>query len=79
MGIFDDGSQQSIVDTARQQIDKPPAVFVEVLSAALPGNKDPIIAVPRRVLTRDTLSDISCAHAGPTKGFRARSTAKTAP
>jgi hypothetical protein len=45
-GIFDDGSPQSIVDTARQQIDKPPAVFVEVFSGALPGNKDPIIAAP---------------------------------
>ena len=54
MGIFDDGSQQTIVDTARQQIDKPLAVFVEVFSAALQGNKDPIIAAPRRVLTRDT-------------------------
>lgn len=32
MGIFDDGSQQAIVDTARQQIDKVPAVFVEVFA-----------------------------------------------
>jgi hypothetical protein len=53
MGIFDEGYQQSIIDAARQPIDKPPAVFVEVFSAALPGNKDPIIAA-RRVLTRDT-------------------------
>ena len=30
MGIFEDDSQQAIVDTARQQIDKIPAVFVEV-------------------------------------------------
>jgi hypothetical protein len=34
MGIFDGGSQQTIVDTARQQIDKIPAVFVEVFSTA---------------------------------------------
>jgi len=47
MGIADDSSQQSIVDTARQQIDKPPVVVLEMFSAALPGNKDPIIATWR--------------------------------
>ena len=30
MGIFDQGYEQSIIDTARQPIDKPPARFMEM-------------------------------------------------
>jgi hypothetical protein len=30
MGIFDDGYQQTITDTARQPIDRPPAGFMDL-------------------------------------------------
>ena len=61
MGIFDDGSQQTIVDTARQQIDKIPAVFVEVFSAAYLATKIHLLRCPGRLSIPTVLSAISCA------------------
>jgi hypothetical protein len=46
MGIFDDGSQPAIVDTARQQIDKPPAVFVEVFARRYLATKIQLLQRP---------------------------------
>jgi hypothetical protein len=79
MGIFDDGSQQTIVDTARQQIDKIPAVFVEVFSAAYLATKINLFRCHGRLLNPDSPQRYKLRHlyARPAKDPRTRSNAET--
>ena len=64
--------KQSGIDTPRQPIDKPLAVFLKAFSG-LPGDNDPIIfSRYAGVLTRDTPQRYKLRHfyAGPTKNNR---------
>ena len=48
MGIFDDGYQQSIIDAARQPIDRPPAGFMESFSASYDTTRQEDLSISER-------------------------------
>jgi hypothetical protein len=48
MGIFDDGYQQAIIDTARQLVNRLPAEFREVFNATYEATRQEDLSISER-------------------------------